>query len=101
LVQRPRSTLPAANVRAAAATASERPPASTGRAGREEDLAAGSGEQDAAGPGGDGRVSGTIGGRQDAGEFIQIPGVPAAFGNGIVENELMKLVTWLRRPPEF
>jgi len=100
LVQRPRSTLPAANIRAAATTASERPPASTGRAGREEDLAAGSGEQDAAGPGGDGRVSGTIGGRQDA-EFIQIPGIPAAFGDGIVENELMKLFTWLRRSPDF
>ncbi|KMQ94338.1 chromosomal replication initiation protein [Lasius niger] len=74
-VQRPRSSFPAANVRAAVATVAERSPAPAGCAGHEEDLAAGSGYQDAASPRGNGRASGTVGGREDARGSVQVSGI--------------------------
>lgn len=85
-VQRPRSAFSAANVRAAKATAPRRPPASTGRAGFEEDLAARSGNQGAAGPRGDGRARRSVGGGEDARGFVKASWVAAPLGNTVDEN---------------
>lgn len=90
-VQRPRSAFPTANVQPAEATAPGRLPASTGRAGSEEDLTAGSGEQDAAGPRGDGRARKAVSGGEDARSFVEAPRIPAAFGNTVDEDELTDL----------
>lgn len=87
-VQRPCSAFSATNVRAAKATAPGRPPASTRRAGSEEDLAAGSGDQGAASPRGDGRARRTFNGGKDARGFVEASWVPAAFRNIIDENKL-------------
>lgn len=106
-VQRPRSAFPAADVRATEATTPRRPPASTGCAGCEEDLAAGSCDQGVAGPRGDGRACRAVGGGEDARDFVEAPRIPAAFRN--VEDELTdsphrslgELLPWRTSLPEF